>query len=284
LKELFRFTGAALPLVSAHRGGPSENFPENCLATFEDTLRDAYAILEIDPRLTRDGQIVVHHDATLERTTTGSGLLANHTLAEVRALRLKDPLGNITNYQVPTLDETLEWARNKTILVLDQKDVSVAQRVQKIEEHKAESFAVLIVYSFEAAKECYALNKDIMMEVMIPNTEKFEEFSQTGIPWSNVIAFIGHAPPNDKQLVQLLHSSGTCAMAGSSRNLDRELLHGSPAKGPDTELGYHNLLEFGVDIIETDLPRQVANILYGSSQHVDTEVLGAKSTFFSFSR
>ena len=46
----------------------------------------------------------------------------------------------------------LEWARGKTVLVLDQKDVPVAARVKKIEEHKAESYAMLIVYSFQAPR------------------------------------------------------------------------------------------------------------------------------------
>ena len=65
LHELFRRTTEPLPFVSAHRGGPQPGFPENCLATFENTLKHTFAILEIDPRYARDGAIVVHHDATL---------------------------------------------------------------------------------------------------------------------------------------------------------------------------------------------------------------------------
>ena len=71
LRELFRYTGDPLHLVSAHRGGAQKGFPENCIATFEDTLENTYAIMEIDPRYTKDGEIVVHHDDTLARTTTG---------------------------------------------------------------------------------------------------------------------------------------------------------------------------------------------------------------------
>jgi len=77
LQELFRPTDLPLPIVSAHRGGSRQGFPENCIATFEDTLQHAFAILEIDPRYTQDGEIVVLHDSTLERTTTGDGLVGS---------------------------------------------------------------------------------------------------------------------------------------------------------------------------------------------------------------
>jgi glycerophosphoryl diester phosphodiesterase len=90
LRELFRYTGELMHFVSAHRGGSQPKFPENCIATFENTLKHTYAIMEIDPRYTKDGVIVVHHDATLERTTTGEGRVADMTLQELKELRLKD--------------------------------------------------------------------------------------------------------------------------------------------------------------------------------------------------
>ena len=181
LRELFRYTGESLHFVSAHRGGPRQKFPENCIATFENTLQHTFAIMEIDPRYTRDGEIVVHHDATLERTTTGKGRVADLTLKELKELRLKDTEGHITEFKIPTLDEVLQWARGKTVLVLDQKDVPVEARVRKIEEHHAEAYAMLIVYSFKDARKCYELNKNIMMEMMIPDRERFQAFDETKI-------------------------------------------------------------------------------------------------------
>ena len=217
LRELFHYSAEPLHLVSAHRGGPRQRFPENCIATFENTLEHTYAIMEIDPRYTKDGSIVVHHDATLERTTTGKGRVVELTLQELKELRLKDSEGVVTEFQIPTLDEVLLWARGKTILVIDQKDVPVEARVRKIEEHRAEAYAMLIVYSFKDAKKCYELNKNIMMEVMIATRERFHEFDKTGIPWSNIIAFVGHMPPRDKELLQMIHAQGTCCMVGTSR-------------------------------------------------------------------
>jgi glycerophosphoryl diester phosphodiesterase len=265
LQELFRYTDDPLHLVGAHRGGPQQNFPENCIATFENTLQHTYAIMEIDPRYSKDGAIVVHHDATLERTTTGKGRVAKLTLQELKELHLKDIEGHITDFQIPTLDEVLDWARGKTILVLDQKDVPVEARVRKIEEHQAESYAMLIVYSFKGARKCYELNKNIMMEVMIPNREKFHEFDETDIPWSNIIAFVGHTPPTDKELLKMIHAKGTCCMVGTSRNLDREFIANRASGTGSIEQHYRALLRQGIDVIETDIPREVGKLLYGKS-------------------
>lgn len=275
LQELFRYTGDFLPLVSAHRGGPQQRFPENCLATFENTLQHMFAMIEIDPRYTRDGAIVLHHDSTLERTTTGKGLVAERTLQELKELRLKDAEGRVTQYRIPTLDEVLQWARGKTVLVLDQKDVSVESRVRAIQQLRAEAYVILIVYSFKDAQACYKLNKNIMMEVMIPNRARFHEFEKTGIPWSNVVAFVGHTPPQDKELLRMLHAKGVLCIAGTSRNLDRQLAINRATGTSAIEEEYRALLQRGVDLIETDLPRETGNLLYGESA-----IPASKSRFF----
>jgi glycerophosphoryl diester phosphodiesterase len=264
LRELFRYNGDSLHLVSAHRGGPSKGLPENCIATFEHTLRQTFAIMEIDPRYTKDRAIVVHHDPTIERTTTGKGRVADLTLQELKELRLRDPEGNVTECRIPTLDEVLEWAQGKTILVLDQKDVPVEARLKKIEEHHAEAYAMLIVYNFKEARKCYELNKNVMMEVMIPNREKVNEFDRTGVPWSNVIAFVGHTMPADMELLRMIHAKKTCCMVGTSRNLDWELA-ADPSGSRAVEQAYRGLLGRGADVIETDLPGEVGKLLYHDS-------------------
>ncbi len=131
------------------------------------------------------------------------------------------------------------------------------------------------VYSFKDAKKCYELNKNIMMEVMIPDREKFYQFDRTGIPWSNIIAFAGHTPPRNKELLQMIHAKGTCCMVGTSRNLDREFIANRASGTASVEQHYRALLQIGSDVIETDLPREVGKILYGEST-----IPASKSQFF----
>src|SRR5690606_757935 len=100
LHDFFRYTGDDIPLISGHRGGMVEGFPENSIETFENTLSHTPAFFEIDPRLTKDSVIVLMHDATLDRTTTGKGKLADYTYDELKQFTLRDPHGNVTAYKI----------------------------------------------------------------------------------------------------------------------------------------------------------------------------------------
>lgn len=72
-------------MVIAHRGASGVR-PENTLAAFREAIALGIDHLECDVRLSRDAHVVVIHDATVDRTTNGRGRVADHTLAELRAL------------------------------------------------------------------------------------------------------------------------------------------------------------------------------------------------------
>jgi glycerophosphoryl diester phosphodiesterase len=78
------FEGTAMILIG-HRGGRFEA-PENTLPGFRYALDLGLEAVEFDLRLTRDGQVVVIHDSTVDRTTNGTGAVADLTLAEIQAL------------------------------------------------------------------------------------------------------------------------------------------------------------------------------------------------------
>jgi glycerophosphoryl diester phosphodiesterase len=275
LRELFAYSREWMPLVSAHRGGPVPGYPENCIATFEHTIESAYSMLEIDLQYTKDGHLVLHHDTTLNRTTTGNGPVKDFTLSELRNLKLIDREGTETDYQIPTLDEAIEWARGKNILILDKKDVLVETCVRKIREHKAQSYVMIMAYSMDDIKAVYDLDPDIMMEVFVGTRERFKEFDQTGVPWDRIIPFISHQPPEDQGLIDMIHAKGSSCMAGSSRYLDRELKTMSKPS-PELKASYVKLLNGGIDIIETDLPIQVSQLIYQ-----DTQPPKIKARFFN---
>ena len=73
------------PLIGGHRGYPAEH-PENTLASFRSAIELGVDIIECDVHLSSDGDLVVIHDHTLERTTDGQGLVRDHTTAELREL------------------------------------------------------------------------------------------------------------------------------------------------------------------------------------------------------
>ena len=250
-KSLLTYNKNNPPIVSAHRGGPTINYPENCIETFENTLRHTFSFLEIDPHYTKDSVIVLMHDPTLDRTSTGSGKIIDHTYAEIQQYKLKDVTGSVTNYRIPKLADVIQWAKDKTILVLDMKDVPTEQRVRAIQQNKGEANTVLMVYNYEDAKLCYLLDPTIKMEVFIPNLDKAHEFEKTRIPWDNVIAFITHKKPKHKALIDYLHSRGVMAIVGSSRTYDKSYTKDKNPK--NLYRGYDNIIATGADVIEADL-------------------------------
>lgn len=261
MHKLFEYTGDSIFFLSSHRGGPESNFPENCIETFENTLNHTYSIMECDPRYTKDSMIILHHDLTLDRTTTGHGKVSDFTLEELKALKLKDMRGNETSYKIPTLDYALEWAKGKTILVLDKKDVPIEERIKKITEHKAEANSIVMAYSFDEAKRCYHLNKNIMIQIFINSSKKIQEFEKVGVPWKNVVVFVGHAEPADPALFDMIHQKGALCILGTSRNIDKKFTEGEVSQMEDLRDDYNALFRKGVDIIETDIPVSLSPIL-----------------------
>lgn len=81
------------PLVIAHRGGAGLA-PENTLASFRNGIALGADVIEMDVHLSRDGELVVIHDPTLERTTDGTGRVADRTLAELQALNAAARFGD----------------------------------------------------------------------------------------------------------------------------------------------------------------------------------------------
>jgi glycerophosphoryl diester phosphodiesterase len=108
-------------MVIAHRGA-SAYAPENTLAAFDLALQLGCRHLELDVDLSRDGQIIVMHDDTVDRTTGDTGPVGSHTLAELRALEAGAWFGpQFTGERIPTYAEILERYRGRAHLHTELK-------------------------------------------------------------------------------------------------------------------------------------------------------------------
>lgn len=253
LHNFFRWTGKDVPIISGHRGGMVKGFPENSLATFENTLKHTPAFFEIDPRLTKDSVIVLMHDATLNRTTTGTGNVSNYTWEELKKLKLKDAEGNVTDHRIPTLAEAIEWARGKTVLNLDKKDVPFPMIAAIIREHKADAFMMLTVHTAAEAAYYYKDNKNRMFSAFVKTPEAMMEYEKAGVPFSQMIAYIGpDIKPENKRMYQLLNTKGVMCMISAAPTYDKLK---TPAERAES---YRNIFADGASILESDLPIETA--------------------------
>ncbi|MBD0261025.1 MAG: glycerophosphodiester phosphodiesterase family protein [Cytophagales bacterium] len=106
-------------LVAAHRGD-WRHAHENSLLAIQGCIDKGVDMVEIDVARTRDGHLVLMHDKTVDRTTTGTGDVANFTLDSLRKLRVRNNLGHPTDYRVPTLEEAMWLAKGRILVNLDK--------------------------------------------------------------------------------------------------------------------------------------------------------------------
>ncbi|GAB3497016.1 hypothetical protein GCM10027341_16680 [Spirosoma knui] len=244
--------------ISAHRGGGDlKGYPENCIESFDYLAKRIGSsaqpiIIECDIDLTKDSVMVMMHDATLDRTTTGTGKLIDKTYAELAQYRLEDNLGNVTPYKIPTLEEVLRWGKNRVTFTLDVKrNVSFAKVVDMIHKTGTGAIAAVITYNAQDAAKLHQLDPNLMISVTIRNRAEYDRLRELGVPDNRMVAFVGVKEP-EKDLYQFLHEKGIACILGTLGNLDKQAV----AKGDQV---YKTFAQNGADIMSTDRPLEVWN-------------------------
>ncbi len=145
----------------AHRGG-SLLAPEETLAAFAAAVRHDVDALEMDVHLSRDGELVVFHDRTLDRTTDGSGEVAGRSLAELRELnaghRFRDREGRFAYRDdpvgIPTLTEVFA-AHPGQRMVIEMKAAAAAAPLCEMIQRAGKSGEVLVGAFEQAALDVF---------------------------------------------------------------------------------------------------------------------------------
>jgi glycerophosphoryl diester phosphodiesterase len=109
------------PLIVAHRGTPTIQ-PENTLPSFALALAQGTDAIETDLHFTRDDQIVLFHDHTLDRMTDGQGPLNQYSYSELKQRNTRAPGGQLTSARIPTLAQLIEATEAQVPLLLELKD------------------------------------------------------------------------------------------------------------------------------------------------------------------
>lgn len=106
-------------VVVAHRGD-WRNYPENSIPAIESAISMGVDIVELDLKLTKDSVLVLSHDDTANRTTTGKGLISTMTLDSLKDFNLRYVNGVKSKYKMPTLKEALEVCKDRISVNIDQ--------------------------------------------------------------------------------------------------------------------------------------------------------------------
>jgi glycerophosphoryl diester phosphodiesterase len=163
----------AVPLIIAHRGD-SASRPENTLASCKQAVGVGADFIEVDVQLTADGQVVVLHDVTVNRTTDGTGSVREMTLAQIKKLSAGFPAkfgAEWKDERVPTLGEVLDAIRGKAKLMIEIKRESVApgeaeggieaKSIAEVQKRHMEKDVAFISFERRALQRCLKLAPEI---------------------------------------------------------------------------------------------------------------------------
>ena len=175
--------------VSAHRGG----IPENALSGLFRSAGLGAAAAEIDVARTADGVLVLLHDRTLDRTTTGTGAIADIPYAALSGIELVDPAGNGTGESVPTLEEALALAGElRLYLQLDVKGVPLEEVLDVVTAAGARDRVGLITYTAEDAIAAHRLAPDVQLSA----PDALEAYRAAGVALTRISVWLGVGMPD----------------------------------------------------------------------------------------
>ena len=266
-QSYFRYVPGRDIIISAHRGGMQEGYPENCIASCEKTLSMMPTFFEVDFSFTRDSVMVLMHDLTIDRTTTGKGRVADYTYAELQQFCLVDRDRNVTPYKIPRLKDLLEWGKDKVVFNFDNKYINTRGVSDEVRRASLDYYIkqlqpggdwsmyhniMLSVRSVEEALYYWEHGiRNVMFCVEISSMEHFRAYDASPIPWKYIMAYIRLAVNPDLQPVyDLLHAEGVMTMTSITGSSDK-------VKNPyDRRVAYLRELVAEPDIIETDYPSE----------------------------
>lgn len=240
-----------IALVSAHRGGPRPGLPENAAETIAATLAAAPALVEVDVATSADGVLFLHHDDTLDRTTTGEGPVAEKTWAEISRLRLKDDTGAVTPYAPARFADALALTKDRTVLQVDfKRSTRYEDVIAEINRQGAEDRVILIAYTMAQATRLHRLAPSMMISLSLSAQSDLNRAVAAGVPADRLLGFTGIEDPKPR-LFSILNAEDVEVIFGTlggRDSIDRQI-----ADSGDENF-YASIAGMGADILATDRP------------------------------
>ncbi len=244
---------AKRPMIFAHRG-LAKHAPENTLANFRACL-DLQLGIELDVRRAKDGTLVCIHDATVDRTTTGKGKVADFTLAELQKLDAGsrfDP--SFKDERIPSMDEVFalvaKHPRTTSLIAVDLKEANTEADVVKLaRKHGVLDRLVFIGLAITQAEVRQQLRKaDAKVHVARLVGEKddlAEALKDADADW----LYVRHLPSRED--------------LAKARTAGKKLLISGPkVMGLESD-AWKQANDLGFDAILTDFPLELAAVLRG---------------------
>ena len=262
--------------VISHRGD-WRNTPENSIRAIQNCIDLGVNMVEIDIKKTKDNELILLHDKTLDRTTTGKGLPQDYTLAEIKQMRLRNGAGVATSHQIPYLEVAMIFANGKIWVNID-KGYDYFDLVEKVLEKTGTTQQVLIKaglpYQKVVAENKAVLDKLFFMPIIdMANPDAMtmvEEYIKNMQPKAFEVCFtqIDQALQNVLDRIQKSGSKvwiitlwpSLCAGLNDDRAVEEN----------QQDSIWGKVIEMGASFIQTDRPKELVNYLRNQGKSVNT--------------
>jgi glycerophosphoryl diester phosphodiesterase len=248
--------------VVSHRGD-WRNYPENSLPAIESVIRMGVDMMELDLKMTRDSVLVLCHDGTLDRTTTGSGPVSKYTYAELQQFDLKRGHGiAIPGLKIPTLRQALQVCKDRITVNVDQ-GYDYYDQVLAITEELGMTDQVLIKSgrTVEEVRRKLAEHPHNMMYMPVMSldnpsaTSTFDGYLAAQPPQLAYELCFNELTDHVRQSAKRVLEAGSKVWVNTiwgslCGNYDDDRAFDSP----DPDKVYGPILELGTSIIQTDRP------------------------------
>lgn len=262
-------------LVISHRGD-WRNYPENSLLAIESVINMGADMVEIDVQLTKDSVLVLMHDGTIDRCTTGKGWVRDMTYDEIQqyALRTEDASLEPEDLKIPTLREALEVCRDRITVNID-KGYDYYDLVLALTEELGVTEQVLMKgsHSYEQVKAKFSKyqNNMLYMPIISPlNAGSAKIFDGYMAAPDKQLAYeicFNKLTPEVEQTMRRILEGGSKLWVNTLWNslcggLTDDLAYKS---SPDDSYG--KLIDMGVTMIQTDRPEFLLDYLRERGLH-----------------
>lgn len=235
--------------VAAHRMGTPFG-PENSLSVLRASILLGADIVETDVRLTKDGHVVLVHDAEVDRTLEGSGDLADLTLAEIQAMAMKpkdiDPPGDFSCDHAPTIEQALAVAKGKTIIEFETKQTEAG--IATAQYMKAEGFydSAYIQCDPDECDAVRAAVPDVPISVRVTEMQHLDRVEAYDPP-PILVEIDAIEEWTSAEVLGRIHAIGAKAFTNAFYSADFGAALG------DVSL-YEPIFDKGVDVIQSEFP------------------------------
>lgn len=265
--------------VISHRGD-WRNFPENSLEAMNSAIEMGVDIVEIDIHRTADGELVVCHDRTINRTTNGKGKIKELTLDSLRNCRLRAGHNAVTRYKMPTLAEALDLCKDRALINID-KGINYYDQIlaMLVERDMVNQVIIKSGKSSAAMKTFFSKYDQNMLYMPIINYDEkswekskqiFEEYLSTELPFIAFEMCWNGSLQNEKRVFNQVLKSGKRlwinTLWGKLCGGEENGYYDDAAVGNEEKI-YGKILSYGTSMIQTDRPAMLIKYLESKGRH-----------------